>query len=185
MFPILSPLGFFACHSCVDSQVSLWICADFSLDFRFFVFLNNVLTLYHAACKGEFQQFHRSYSQLTNPFSSASPLDILRFGKLHGAVQCFPIYAQLTRKQDLACEQSYGCPISRHPCWLWSVFGSRWSVFGSGSFRFDCIHTTRAAQCWQFSCSLCPMDTRCTHTTPFVFAAFCFQYGVLRCFVVF
>ena len=62
MFPILSPVGFFACHSCVDSQMPLWICAIFSIIFRLFcVFF---ITMYHAACKVEFQPFNRSYSQL-------------------------------------------------------------------------------------------------------------------------
>ena len=27
MFPVLNPIGFFACHSCVDSQVSVDLCS--------------------------------------------------------------------------------------------------------------------------------------------------------------
>ena len=45
-------------------------------------------------------------------FSSARPLDILHFGKLDDAVQCFSICAYLSPARDLACEQSYGCPKS-------------------------------------------------------------------------
>ena len=33
----LSPLGFFVCHSCVDSQMSLRICAVFRITFRLFL----------------------------------------------------------------------------------------------------------------------------------------------------
>ena len=40
IFLILSPIGFFACHTCVDGQMFLWICAVFSIIFRLFcVFL--------------------------------------------------------------------------------------------------------------------------------------------------
>ena len=63
MCSILSPIGFFACHSCVDSQMSVWICAVFSIIFRLFLcFFYN-----HAprSCKVEFQSFNRLYSQLT------------------------------------------------------------------------------------------------------------------------
>ena len=44
----------------------------------------------------------------TTPFSSAWPLDILHFGKLDDAVQCFSICAHLSPARDSACEQSYG-----------------------------------------------------------------------------
>ena len=36
MFPILSPKGFFACHSFIDSQMSLLICAVFCVFCRLF-----------------------------------------------------------------------------------------------------------------------------------------------------
>ena len=63
MFPILSPIGFFACHSCVECQMTLWICAVFSIFSAFFVFF--YISMYHAACKVELQSFNRWYSQMT------------------------------------------------------------------------------------------------------------------------
>ena len=48
----------------------------------------------------------------TTPFSSAWPLNILHFGKLDDAVQCFSICAHLSPARDSACERSYGCPKS-------------------------------------------------------------------------
>ena len=48
----------------------------------------------------------------TTPFSSAWPSDILHFGKLGDAVQCFSICAHLSPARDSACEQSHGCQKS-------------------------------------------------------------------------
>ena len=89
IFPVFNPTGLFACHSCVDSRMSLDLCRFHSY------FLSRAscviyITMYHAACQVELQPFNWSYLQLTSSSSSASPLHILRFGKLHGAGQCFP-----------------------------------------------------------------------------------------------
>ena len=49
MFPIPSPMGLFACHSCVDSQMPPWICAVFSVFPPFL--MSFFITMHHAACK--------------------------------------------------------------------------------------------------------------------------------------
>ena len=41
MFPTLSPLRFFPCHSCVDSQMSLWSCAVVRIFSAFLCFFYN------------------------------------------------------------------------------------------------------------------------------------------------
>ena len=45
----------------------------------------------------------------TNPFSSASPWDILHVGKLDEVVQCFSLTVQLTPTRDSTSEPGYRC----------------------------------------------------------------------------